>query len=98
MVGYKFAVHFFALLSCALVPAQIHVYGFDHKAPLMLREVLKRLLDLGPHLKEGEPAQQSTHLNVAGWFIPAYCVVWLWSSIEGVTPGCTASCSTATAI
>lgn len=33
--------------------AQIHVHGFDHKAPLMLREVLKRLLDLGPHLKEG---------------------------------------------
>ncbi|CAM9795347.1 unnamed protein product, partial [Ectocarpus fasciculatus] len=32
---------------------QIHVYGFDHKAPLMLREVLKRLLDLGPHLEEG---------------------------------------------
>ncbi|CAN0317766.1 unnamed protein product, partial [Ectocarpus sp. 8 AP-2014] len=32
---------------------QIHVYGFDHKAPLMLREVLKRLLDLGSHLEEG---------------------------------------------
>lgn len=32
---------------------QIHVHGFDHKAPLMLREVIKRLLDLGPHLKEG---------------------------------------------
>lgn len=47
--------------SVALAPAyfylfvgwQIHVYGFDHKAPLMLREVLKRLLDLTPHLKEG---------------------------------------------
>ncbi|CAN0388564.1 unnamed protein product, partial [Laminaria digitata] len=31
----------------------IHVHGFDHKAPLMLRELLKRLLDLKPHLKEG---------------------------------------------
>lgn len=36
---------------------QIHVCGFDHKAPLMLREVLKRLLDLGPHLKEGTTAE-----------------------------------------
>lgn len=43
-----------AFLRCFLSDfAQIHVHGFDHKAPLMLREVLKRLLDLGPHLKEG---------------------------------------------
>lgn len=41
---------------------QIHVYGFDHKAPLMLREVLKRLLDLGPHLQEGATQIHATNI------------------------------------
>lgn len=30
------------------------MYGFDHKAPLMLRKILERLLNLGPALKEGK--------------------------------------------
>lgn len=32
---------------------QIHVFGFDHKAPLLLREVLKRLLNMEAFIKEG---------------------------------------------
>lgn len=38
---------------CTFLLKKIHVHGFDHKAPLMLRELLKRLLELKPHLKEG---------------------------------------------
>ncbi len=72
------ATSLYIFLRCCRVrsclPAQIHVYGFNHKAPLMLREVLKRLLDLGPHLKEGEPAQ----LNVAMVVHPSRnACVWL---------------------
>ena len=54
---------------------QIHVHGFDHKAPLMLREVLKRLLDLETHLKEG--ARQELRLFCE----LRYC--WCVSSCSG---------------
>ncbi|CAM9115596.1 unnamed protein product [Discosporangium mesarthrocarpum] len=33
---------------------QVHVNGFDHKAPLLLKKVLSRLLSFGPHLAKGE--------------------------------------------
>eukprot|EP00752_Nemacystus_decipiens_P004086 g3739.t1 len=56
LVEYSYAAYVAELqydLKATDMGFEIHVSGFDHKAPLMLREVLKRLLDLGPHLKEG---------------------------------------------